>query len=82
MANEDVIETIVDPVCGMEVNPITAAAKSCYNGLELYFCSETCRNRFDAAPQEYVLSKRKGFWRRYMERISKTTGSRPPSCHF
>jgi YHS domain-containing protein len=82
MTDEDVASTVVDPVCGMEVNPRTAAAKSCYNGLELYFCTQACKNKFDAAPQDYVLRKHKGFWRRYLERLNKATGGRPPSCHF
>lgn len=72
-------KTYVDPVCGMTVDPL-AAAKTCYNGIELYFCDEECRNKFEAAPQDYVTSHRKGFWRRYLERLNKATGGRPPSC--
>lgn len=70
----------IDPVCGMAVDPRAAPAKTCYNGIELYFCAEGCRQKFEAAPQDYVVSKRKGFWRRYLERLNKATGGRPPSC--
>lgn len=70
----------IDPVCGMAVDPATAAAKTCYNGIELYFCAEGCRNQFESAPQDYVVNKRKGFWRRYLERLNKATGGKPPSC--
>ncbi len=70
----------IDPVCGMAVDPATAAAKTCYNGIELYFCSEGCRNQFESAPQDVVVNKRKGFWRRYLERLNKATGGKPPSC--
>ena len=70
----------IDPVCGMEVDPSTAAATTCYNGIELYFCAESCRRRFEAAPQDFVVSERKGFWRRYLERLHKATGGKPPRC--
>lgn len=82
MTDQDVASTVADPVCGMEVNPLTAAVKTCYNGLEIYFCTQECKSKFEAAPQAYVLSKRKGFWRNYLERLGKATGGRPPSCHF
>jgi YHS domain-containing protein len=80
MVNEDATLRIIDPVCGMEVNPLTAAAKSCFDGREFYFCAEGCKNKFDAAPRDYVPGRRKGFWRRYLERLGKATGGRPPSC--
>ena len=70
----------IDPVCGMAVDPATAATKSSYNGTDLYFCAEECRRRFESAPQDYVVHERKGFWRRYLERLNKATGGKPPSC--
>jgi len=70
----------IDPVCGMAVDPTDAAAKTCYNGIELYFCAEGCRAKFEAAPQDYVVNQRKGFWRRYLDRLNKATGGKPPSC--
>ncbi|RJQ78138.1 MAG: YHS domain-containing protein [Desulfobacteraceae bacterium] len=80
MAQEIDVQSIIDPVCGMEVDPVKAV-KTCYNGIELYFCTDTCKNRFESAPQDYVVNQRKGFWRRYLERLNKATGGRPPSCH-
>jgi YHS domain-containing protein len=74
-------KTFVDPVCGMDVRPETAAASTCYNGIQIYFCAEGCRKAFEAAPQHYTLGHRKGFWRRYLERLNKATGGRPPACH-
>lgn len=74
-------KTFIDPVCGMEVNPDTAPARTCYNGIQIYFCAEACRAAFDAEPQKYTLTKRKGFWRRYLERLNKATGGKPPACH-
>lgn len=43
----------IDPVCGMTVE--TAGAKSSvYGGRVYYFCSQDCREKFEAAPQTYV----------------------------
>lgn len=44
----------VDPVCGMTVDPATAAAKSEYKGKTYYFCSEGCRKAFEANPEQYL----------------------------
>ena len=42
-----------DPVCGMTVE--TASAKSSlYDGRAYYFCSNDCRDKFEAAPQRYA----------------------------
>jgi YHS domain-containing protein len=71
----------IDPVCGMKVDPATAAARTCYNGIEIYFCAEGCKAAFEAEPQMYTQNRQKGFWRRYLERLNKATGGRPPACH-
>jgi Cu+-exporting ATPase len=39
----------VDPICGMEVDPATAAASVTLDGPTYYFCSTGCRDRFLAA---------------------------------
>ena len=43
-----------DPVCGMDVDEKTAAAKSEYQGQTYYFCSPGCKRDFDKDPQKYV----------------------------
>jgi YHS domain-containing protein len=46
-------EKDVDPVCGMTV--ATAGAKSSlHEGRVYYFCSQTCREKFEAAPASYA----------------------------
>ena len=46
-------ETAIDPVCGMMVQ--TASAKTAaYQGRIVYFCSQTCRDKFEAAPQTHM----------------------------
>jgi Cu+-exporting ATPase len=42
-----------DVVCGMEVDPAEAAGSSQYNGRTYYFCSEVCKAKFEANPDEY-----------------------------
>ena len=71
----------VDPVCGMTVTRVSAAAKTCYNGIQILFCAQECKNSFDADPQKFTLTRAKGFWRRYLDRLNKATGGRPPVCH-
>jgi YHS domain-containing protein len=71
----------IDPVCGMQVDPATGTARTCYNGIQIYFCGEGCKMAFETEPQKYTQSKEKGFWRRYLDRLNKATGGRPPSCH-
>ena len=39
-------EMAVDPVCGMEVDPESAAATATVEGTTRYFCSTGCRDRF------------------------------------
>jgi YHS domain-containing protein len=45
---------VKDVVCGMDVDPATAAASSEYEGQTYYFCSLACKKSFDADPAEYL----------------------------
>ena len=42
-------EPVVDPVCGMTVDPATALSTT-HDGREFFFCSEHCRDTFTADP--------------------------------
>ncbi|MPZ50569.1 MAG: heavy metal translocating P-type ATPase [Dehalococcoidia bacterium] len=46
--------TVKDPVCGMNIDPNTAAATEEYQGQRYYFCSAACHERFKANPQQYA----------------------------
>jgi Cu+-exporting ATPase len=46
--------TAIDPVCGMKVNPATAAASCVHKGQTYYFCNPHCKERFLADPQRYL----------------------------
>ncbi len=43
-----------DPVCGMDVDKTTAAAKSEHKGETYYFCSAGCKTAFDKEPDKYA----------------------------
>ena len=47
---------VTDPVCGMTIDPDTAAAKRDYQGNTYYFCSQNCADTFDKDPEK-VLNK-------------------------
>jgi P-type Cu+ transporter len=46
--------TAIDPVCGMRVNPATAAGHYDYRGTTYYFCARSCLERFKAAPESFL----------------------------
>ena len=43
-----------DPVCGMDVEPATAAGKAEHGGTTYYFCSKHCLHSFKQGPERYV----------------------------
>ena len=47
-------KTEKDPVCGMTVQPATAAAKVEHGGATYYFCSNHCKHKFTANPDQYL----------------------------
>jgi len=53
------MNTRIDPVCGMTVDPATAAGKFDYEGETYYFCSPNCLRKFSAAPQGYLNKARR-----------------------
>jgi YHS domain-containing protein len=44
-----------DPVCGMDLEESQAKAKAEYEGKTYYFCSDACREEFEAYPEQYAL---------------------------
>ena len=46
--------TALDPVCGMTVNPDTAAGSFDYEGKTYYFCSTHCLHRFRENPAQFL----------------------------
>ncbi len=48
-----------DPVCGMAVDAKKAAATSTYKGKTYYFCSQSCKERFDQNPEAFIGTQNK-----------------------
>ncbi len=44
----------IDPVCGMEVDPKSAAATYEYKGKTYYFCAPGCKRSFEKDPEKYL----------------------------
>lgn len=51
-ANDSV--RVLDPVCGMTVNPATSKHRFAYHGETHHFCSNGCRTKFEADPKKYL----------------------------
>ena len=45
---------MLDPVCGMTVDPKSAKYSSEYSGTTYYFCGASCKKRFDANPEQFT----------------------------
>jgi P-type Cu+ transporter len=52
-------DRVIDPVCGMQVDPQRAAASYHYNGTTYYFCNPRCEERFAEEPERYLLPARR-----------------------
>ena len=53
-ADSDRPGTVRDPVCGMTVNPLTAAGSVDHDGRTYHFCSRRCVEMFRADPARYL----------------------------
>lgn len=47
------MKKVIDPVCGMSIDPATAAGKTSYEGRDYYFCSKACEEEFTRDPARY-----------------------------
>jgi P-type Cu+ transporter len=47
-------QRVIDPVCGMSVDPATARHRVEHAGREYFFCSPRCRERFVGEPERFV----------------------------
>ena len=46
-------QTAIDPVCGMTVDPASAAGSFAHAGTTYHFCSRHCLEKFKADPNKY-----------------------------
>ena len=56
---ENAVETklVKDAVCGMNVDPATSTIKAEYESKSYYFCSEGCKEKFEANPAEFAVAE-------------------------
>ena len=47
-------QSVIDPVCGMNVDPANADYRSVHAGQTYYFCSRGCKDRFDKDPHRFI----------------------------
>ena len=45
---------VKDPVCGMQIDELTAKARSEHRGKVVSFCSPGCKEKFDQNPEPYA----------------------------
>lgn len=60
-----------DPVCGMEIDPNSAAGESSYRGQVFHFCASSCKAKFERDPARY-LAKENEAW---PDRSAQSTGA-------
>jgi YHS domain-containing protein len=51
---ETMATKVIDPVCGMEVDPDTAEWKTEYKGQTYYFCAPGCQRTFEKDPEKFL----------------------------
>jgi P-type Cu+ transporter len=47
---------MIDPVCGMDIDEQEAVGLSEFEGEKFYFCSSSCKEKFDQNPHVYAAS--------------------------
>ncbi len=50
--------TAIDPVCGMTVDPASAAGSFAFEGTTYHFCATHCLNKFQADPRKYLSAEK------------------------
>ena len=76
--------TVIDPVCGMQVDPCKTGLTADYQDTRFYFCAAACLKAFEEEPEKYQDPKsgqKKGWWGRYLSRLNKATDGKAMKCH-
>ncbi|MBW2633189.1 MAG: YHS domain-containing protein [Deltaproteobacteria bacterium] len=84
MTAPNITHNFVDPVCHMAVTKSSNVLPFVFQSETYHFCADQCRKVFIADPEKYMKSKptkRKSLWGRYLDRLNKATGGKPPCCH-
>jgi YHS domain-containing protein len=84
MTAQNTDHCLIDPVCQMEVTRDKHVPGVTLGSVIYHFCANSCRKAFMADPDKYLKTKPlkpKGFWGRYLDKVKKATGGKPPCCH-
>ena len=57
LAMEPLAGVVKDPVCGMDVDPLTSKHRAEHDGQTYHFCTANCRTKFIADPNRYLAPK-------------------------
>jgi YHS domain-containing protein len=76
---------MIDPVCGNTIDPARSNPTTVFKGETYYFCQARCQQRFEKTPAKFAGGDKKHppppkWWSRYLDRVQKATGGKPPSC--
>jgi Cu+-exporting ATPase len=52
---DQITTQVIDPVCGMTVDPVTSRHRYEHQGTTFHFCSTGCRDKFAADPVRYLV---------------------------
>jgi len=73
----------IDPVCGMQVQKENAPAHVSVDTDQYYFCSDRCRERFEAQPEKYTTGMANMDHMEAMgEHVASSGDSIDPVCHM
>src|SRR5256885_2691280 len=56
--SERIDRVALDPVCGMTVEPATAAGSAEHAGQKYFFCSQHCLHAFERNPEKFLAGKK------------------------
>ena len=73
-------DRVVDPVCGMTVDPDRAAGRVDHNGTTYFFCSKGCVAKFTADPERYLSGHREPMRRAAVLTITVVPAPAPSPC--
>lgn len=54
---DNIANPLIDPVCGMTVQPGASEHRHAYKGVDYVFCSQRCRLKFEVRPADFVCRK-------------------------
>ena len=77
-------KTVVDPVCGMTVDPCKTELTAEYEDKRYYFCAAGCLEAFEKNPAKYknvTAARKKGIWGKYLDRLNKSRDGKAMKCH-